>query len=362
MLRLLAYMMLLFLLTACAGNRVSDLSISLGLTSEYKVAQTAFHQGLIMDARKHLLRIKESDKDYAAAQRFLKEKVEPARLKLLRYYARKGKAEEKKRHWAKAEEAYRMAAELSQQPKALLAYQKKMNLKVRQLRLNRLYQQRQQEDKAWLAWQRAYTPPKGLFVDDAAFAHARKYVRQEFETHMDHTWSLAQYYAQQDQPELAWLYADAFLRLSPGDKKAQDLKNAMKNAVPHGFVFPTEQRPKPKRKTIKLAKQTVQAKDVEALMQQGKWVEAKQKALMLRETDATAADPLLHDIQAQIAVIAESAYQAGNIAFREENIDDAVKHWQQAVRLKPDEQTYVDSLRRGKQIQERLKALKAEEK
>jgi tetratricopeptide (TPR) repeat protein len=280
---------------------------------------------------------------------------------LLRYYAQKGKAEEKKGNWAKAEEAYAMAAELSQQPKALIAYKKNMNLKVRQLRFDSIYQQRKKEDEAWIAWQDSgYIPPKGLSGDDAVFANAREDMDQEVDDRIATTWKRAQRYRDNDMPEMAWLYADSYLRLYPGDKKAQDLKNAMATALPKGFILPKDEASVAEGKRTKAVKTEVTPALVKGLMKQGKWIQAKKEALNLRKSGDESADKLLAEIDAKISSLAEDAYQKGNIAFRSENIDAAVKFWQQAVDLKPNEQTYVDSLRRGKQIQERLQALKKE--
>ncbi len=358
MYRFIIYTACLLLISGCVGKRGDDFRISLGLVSPYDAAQKAFHQGQIMQARERLLTIKKDNKDYINAQTFLKKEVEPARLKLLRYYARKGKAEEKQGNWAKAEEAYAMAAELSQQPKALKAYQKNMNLKVRQLRFDSMYQQRKKEDKALLEWQLAYVPPQGLLGDDDFFTDAREGNAQALEQRAEETWKRAEMYRDEDKPEMAWLYADSYLRLSAGDKGAQDLKNAMATALPQGFKLPQFKDSEEEAKLVKPVQVKASPQRVKLLMKQGEWLRAKKEALNLRKKGHADADKLLAEIDAEIASLAEDAYQKGNLAFRNEKIDAAVKSWQKAVDLKPNEQTYVDSLRRGKQIQERLNALK----
>jgi len=364
MFRLFVYFCILFLVSSCAGKTKNDFRVSLGLVSPYEAAQTEFHQGLVMEAHNRLLMIKKDDSDYAAAQKLLNQKVEPARLKLLRYYARKGQAEEKKQSWAKAEEAFRMAAELSQQPEALKQYQENMNLKIRQLRFDSIYAQRVNEDEVWLAWQDANVPPTGLFGDDEAFAQARNVIMRAMDKHAAATWNFAEVYEKKDMPEMAWLYADAYLRFSPDDKKAQDLKNAMATAVPKGFKFSPDKKEKEVVKVkgpvsvVKVVSLTPQ--DVKKLMQQGKWKDAKHAALNLRKQGNAEADVLLAEIDGNMTSRAEKAYNDGNLAFSSEKIDDAVKFWQQAVDLKPNEQTYLDSLRRGQQIQERLAALNTE--
>jgi tetratricopeptide (TPR) repeat protein len=351
----------LMLLGGCAG-KLADLRASLGFSSAYDTAKGAFKQGLIMESRTRLLTIKKDDEDYTKAQRFLKKEVEPARLKLLRYYARKGKAEEKLGNWAKAEEAYAMAIELSQQPKELIAYKKNMNLKVRQLRFDSMYQQRQEEDNVWITWQDSgYIPPRGLFGDDVMFAKARKDVRQAVDYRIRAAWRNAQMYRDGNVPEVAWLYADSYLRMYPGDKKAQNLKNAMATALPKAFELPKDKESVAETKRIKFVYIEPTVALVRRLMKQEEWQQAQKAALELRKSGHEDADKLLEEIDAKMLTLAEDAYQKGNAVFRSENIDAAVKFWQEAVDLQPNKQVYVDSLHRGKQIQERLSALKREE-
>ena len=362
MYRLVMILIITALLSGCAGKTGNDLRISFGFVSAFDVAKTEFHQGLFLESRKRLLSIQKDDKDYPEAQAFFKRTVEPARLKLLRYYVRKAKAEEKRGEWAKAEEDYHMATELSQQPKALLTYQKNMNLKARQLRLDSLYAIRKKEDLVWLDWKKGYTPPIGLLGNDIVFLEASTNLKKLTEERLLQTKKLFKKHEFDDEPELAWLYADSYLRLSPGDKKAQNLKNAMATAVPQGFTLPKEGKKVEAVKVVKATEEKVSSRQVTKLMAQKKWLQAKEKALELRRQGDRKADKLLKKIITKISEMAEVTYRKGNIAFRTEDIDSAVSFWQKAVDLKPNEQTYVDSLRRGKQIQERLKALKAEEK
>lgn len=363
MIRILIIISGLMLLAGCAGkSTLHDFRVSLGLDTAYDAAVVEFNQGQVMEARERLLSIKKEDPDYKKAQVFTKEKVEPARLKLLNYYTRKGEREEKDNHWAKAEEAYQTAATLSAKPQALKRNQARMNLKVRQLRVDTLYKQRKKEDENWLSWKQSYAPPQGLIADDEAFLKVRNDFNKNLETRLEQTWVLAQHYRDKDAPEIAWLYADAYLRLAPGIKKAQDLKNAMATALPKGFVLPQENKPvkQVKAKPVLVVKAQGSVKSVRSLMKQDKWLEAKQGAILLRKEGDPAATKLLEAINVQIKKRAEKYYVDGNLAFRLEKIDEAVAFWQQAANWMPNEQTYVDSLRRGKQIQERLAALKAD--
>lgn len=345
--------------TGCAVN---DFRVSMGLLSPYNAAVEIFKQGEVMEARKQILAIPKDDEDYQQAQKFLKDKVEPARLKLLRYFARKGKREESKQRWAQAEEAYSTAAGLSKSPKALLQYQTKMSLEARKLRAQTIYTQRVEEDEIWISWYDHYNPPKGLLGDDKVFDRARGDLYESIEERAKRAWTLAQKYKMLDVPEMAWIYIDSYLRLKPGSKEAQDLKNAMSTAIPKNFGLTlSSSKKKSVLKRPSLVKAQVNKKDVKDLMKLEEWKKAQKGAQMLRRQGDPDADKLLETTQKKMANLALKAYTKGNLAFRLEQIDEAVMAWEEAVRWMPREQTYIDALRRGQHIQERLAALKSEE-
>ncbi len=364
--RLILLLVVALSFSACAGKSFDDFRVSVGFLSPYDAAVAEYKQGKMMEARTRLRSISKDHEDYKKARSFLKRQVEPARLKLLRYYARKGKKEEKQGHWAQASEAYATAASLSIKPKALLDYKKKADLQVRILRASTLYQKRKEVDETWLQWSGDYLPPKGLLGDDEAFVAARDNITASMNLWMLKTWELAEKYKTMDMPELAWVYADSYLRLDPDSKNARDLRNAMATAMPRGFK-PAKSVGKSTPRVSKSLKSTPQGKSeasiahVKQLMAQQRWAEAKREAQTLRIQGDTKADKLLESIQEKIAELAEKAYLDGNLAFRLERIDKAVEFWAEAVRWMPHEQIYLDSLRRGEQIQERLSALKSDE-
>ncbi len=360
------YVMLIavFLLSGCAGKSFfNDFRVSIGLISPYKAAEEAFKKGEMMEARQRLVSIKKTDKDYAKARRFLNNKVDPARLKLLRYYSRKGKSEEAAGHWAQAEEAYKAAVSLSRSPKTLLRYQKAMNIKARKLRMQSLYIQRLQEDDAWLEWLDNYTPPRGLLGDDIAFALARDDLAEVLEYRVDHALWLANKHKKLGLPEIAWVYADSYLRFKPDSKKAKGLKQDMQKLMPSELSIAEIDKKIVSEKIkkvypIKNTHKKVTKKDVQLLMKAEKWAEAKRAALTLRRQGNPDADALLKVIEQKTSALAARAYEQGNIAFRKEHIEQAVSFWEKAVQWMPDEQLYVDTLRRGRKVQERLAALK----
>jgi len=355
------------LLSGCAGKHTFDeFRVSVGLLSPYNAALKDFKHGEMMLARQRLLSVKKDDEDYKKSRQFLNDKVEPARLKLLRYYAQKGKSEEKLKHWARAEEAFKTAATLSRSPKALLKYEQNMNIKVRQLRAEALFKLRFKEDKARLQWKDDYNPPMGLLGDDVGFSYVREHVSDVTETYMDETWKLAQKFKKLGLPELAWVYADSYLRLNPDAEDVLAFKVNMANQVPKALRLPhgsankkikvTKSARSSKRKVVSHNKVTKE--EVEKLIKNQKWAEAKKAAQSLRRQGNSAADGLLQSIDKTTEKLAEKSYEKGNIAFRKEQIDRAVVFWKQAVELKPHKQLYVDSLERGQKVQERLSVLK----
>ena len=363
--RLALLLGLTLLVTGCAGKNFNDFRVSIGFLSPYDAAVNEYKQGKIMEARARLLAVAKEHEDYKSSREFLKKKVEPARLKLLRYYVRKGKKEESLRHWAQAAEAYKAASTLSIKPQPLVEYYKEANLKARKVRAQAIYDLRKDEDEAWLKWKESYNPPEALLGNDELFAIARQEFEKLSDQRLAKTWELAKKYKLLDIPEMAWIYADSYLRFNARSKDAQDLKNAMSTAIPAVVRVDTSKGRKysPKRTVRKIPEKDAKVSEahVRKLIAEKKWKEAREEARALRLQGDKSADKLLTIIDENIDVLANKAFQDGNLAFRLEQINKAVEFWQQAVDWVPDEQTYVDSLRRGMQIQERLEALKSDD-
>jgi len=361
----------LLLFTGCA-HQIKNLKVSLGVISPYEAAVDALKQGQVMEARKRIVTMKKDDDDYEKSQQLLEKKVDPARLKLLRYYARKGKDEQNQGHWAAAEEAFHTAAGLSIQPKALLKYEREMHFKARQLRLETLYKQVITEDSAWLAWLNAYYAPTGLVGDDIAMAQSSEAMRKVVEERATLYWELAKRFEKDNLPELAWVYAESYLRFKPDVRSAQELRQKMLDKTPVELNLQVTLNTQDTAKTSPTetaAAKVVKQRDshdateasVKALMDAGKWLEAKREAQRLRAQGDDQGDKLLQSINDKLEGLAAKAYQDGNLAFRLEKIDSAVSFWALAVKFAPKEQLYIESLRRGRQIQERLAALRVEE-
>lgn len=356
-------------LGGCA-SQLNDLKVSLGVLSPYEVAVDELKKGQVIEARHRVVALKKDHPDYAISKELLDKKIEPARLKLLRYYARKGKDEEKKGNWAKAEEAYSTAAGLSIQPKVLLNYQRAMALKVRNVRFRALYQQLLNEDQAWLRWKDAYYPPTGMSGDDVVMGKSSETMMQILETRLSKIWSLSEQYTSDYLPEIAWLYADSYLRFKPENTQATTRKQVMSAAAPKeivlgGLMARIQEKSAPSAPKVQVSQPKVvpqvSVAAVQKLMADGDWLSARHEAQLLRAQGNADGDNLLQSINDTTADLAAKAFKEGNLAFRLEKIDQAVAFWEQAVKWEPKEQTYIDSLRRGRQIQERLAALKIEE-
>lgn len=363
--RLPLLLVIALLVTGCAGKNLTDFRVSIGFLSPYDAAVNEYKQGKMMEARTRLLAVSKDHEDYKPSRDFLRKKVEPARLKLLRYYVRKGKKEEKLKHWAQAAEAYKTASTLSIKPKVLIEYASKATIKARKVRAQAMYEQRREEDDAWLRWRDSYNPPVGLMGNDELFSISRQEFEKLSDQRLAKTWELAKKYKFLDVPEIAWVYADSYLRFNTRSKDAQDLKNAMYTAIPRAVRIDTGKARKYSSKKVTRRPADKDAKvsevHVRKLIAEKKWKDARDEARALRLQGDKSADKLLLTIEENIAVLANKAFQDGNLAFRLEQIDKAVEFWQQAVDWMPNEQTYIDSLRRGMQIQERLEALKSDE-
>jgi len=225
------FIVALLIFSGCA-NQIKNLKVSLGVISPYEAAVDALKQGQVMEARQRIITVKNDDNDYAKSQQLLEKKIDPARLKLLRYYARKGKDEQNKGHWAAAEEAFHTAAGLSIQPKALLKYEQEMHFKARQLRLETLYKQVITEDSAWLGWMNAYYAPTGLMGDDTAMSLGNEALRKVADNRASLNWELAKRFEKDGLPELAWVYVESYLRFKPDVKSALEFRQNMLDKTP----------------------------------------------------------------------------------------------------------------------------------
>ncbi len=301
--------------------------------------------------------------DYPQALKLLKRKVEPARLRLLKHYSAKARVAEKAGRWSQAMEFYQQAADHSIRPKAIKQKRDSMEMKMRQERMDRLLAQRRNEDSALLAWPEAYEPPKGVSPKDGAFERARKHAQDMIEDRALLAYKDARHYMDEEQPEIAYIEAESYLRLEPDSDRGKQLMKEIKNMIPKGIhIAPVRAV---RSKAGKLSKRSalpksVTLKQIKALINKGEWIKAKKFVLVYRREGGKDAAALLKQIQSSIEKEAASLFTRGNLEFRRERLNEAIRYWEQAVALMPENLEYVNALRRARQLQERLKILRSE--
>ncbi|MBN4082571.1 hypothetical protein JYT13_02055, partial [Mariprofundus ferrooxydans] len=292
-----------------------------------------------------------------------KNKINPARIRLLRHYKAKGKKAEKDHEWSKAMVFYQQAAEFSAKPSIFLTYVSNMELKMRQERMDALLKQRRLEDDTWIRWSRVYEPPRGVKASDSAFSRMRGSIENDLEDRAARSYREARRYLNKDMVGVAYIEAESYLRLMPGSEKGQRLMLDVREAMPKGLVIRALGKKtvvKKVRKKISAKEHSIRKSDVNKLMKQAKWMQAKDAALLYRHYEGKGADELLKAVNAGLEKAASALFAQGSIAFRREHIDAAVKLWDQAVNMQPENSEYVDALRRAMQLQERLHLLRSD--
>jgi tetratricopeptide (TPR) repeat protein len=351
-------------LPGCAKLSMYDLTDQFGFMHSYKAAKDDFDRGRVMEARSEVLSMDKNRPDYKQALALLNNKIEPARLRLLNYYTAKAAAAEKDGDWAGAMGLYEQAAGFSTSPASLVRKQEAMSLKMRQVRLDALLDQRRREDAAILSWQSSYEPPKGVAANDAAFRREREYYASQLDERASNTYSEAKNYLRSDMPDLAYVEIESYLRYVPDSEQGKAMLAQIRKQMPKGLQIPSAKAvtARPRVPAGPIVRQpepnSVDVADIRTQMAQKNWLEARRLALIYRREGGAGAAALLEQIQAQISSVAAAAFQNGSLAFRKENIDEAVRQWSKAAALMPDEPEYVESLQRAKQLQDRLRVLR----
>jgi len=351
----------LLLLGGCATG--SDVYSRLtSFMNTYDAAQKDFEQGRIMEARGRILAMDKARPDYPQAQKLLRTKVEPARLRLLRHYKSKAERAERGGVWYQAERLYAQAAEFSIKPEIFQKKSKAMELKMRQERMDLLIKERRKEDAELLDWPDGYEASRGVAPKDETLLRMRENYQDALDDRTQQAYGEARRYLRKDLPELAYIEIESHLRLSPDSVSGKRLMEEVKSAMPAGLHIPpagSEMRKSSVRRAQRPARsEAVTAAKVEALIQAGQWKKARLYALAYRREGGKNAGRLLKQIDAGIEQAAADLYNQGSAAFRREQIDKAVEFWEKAVELMPEKGEYVDALRRAQQMQERLRLLR----
>lgn len=363
----------LLLLSGCVtGNGVKIFKASsFGFLNNYDMALKDFEAGKVMEARARVLAIDPKREDYKQAQKLLKNKIDPSRLRLLRYYKAKGQKAEAAKAWGKATDLYLQAAEFSLKPSIFIGYSKAMDMKMRQARLDDLLEKRRLEDAVWLKWLDAYEPPQGIKPKDVAYTRMREYMQDSMEERAQHMYREAKRYLRKDMAGVAYIEIESYLRLMPDSELGGNLMEQVRLEMPKGLVIakPKSKKPEPSTKKVRQSVSRKSAvpnkaskKNVQTLLAKGDWLAAKQAVLVYRRHGGEGADKFLERIEIGMERKAVALFAQGSQAFRQEHIDQAVKLWDEAVSLRPENTEYVNALRRAMQLQERLHLLRSEDK
>ncbi|MDX8395613.1 MAG: 4-hydroxy-3-methylbut-2-en-1-yl diphosphate synthase [Mariprofundaceae bacterium] len=336
---------------------------SFSFLNTYESALEDYQSGRVMEARNRILAMDKTREDYAQAKRLLNRQVEPARVRLLKHYSRKAKASEKKKTWSQAMRLYEQTASFSMQSKKWLKKKASMEMKFRQLRMNKLLAQRRQEDSALLKWLNNYDVPRGVPAKDNVFERMHDRVQEVADDRSNLAYADARRYVNRGMFEVAYIEAESYLRMNPDSGKGQRLMVEIKNEIPKGiYIASVKTRKKTPSKLTRRTKklESVTVAQVKALMAKSQWLKAKKFASVYRREGGKDADRLLKKIQIRIEKEAAMLFAKGEGAFRREHLDQAVEYWERAVVLMPNQAEYVDALQRALQLQERLGILKTD--
>ncbi|MDX8413889.1 MAG: hypothetical protein R8J85_07355 [Mariprofundales bacterium] len=355
------YLLIITLLLSACGTVGSNINqaasqSSIGFLHTYSIALKRFKSGHIMEARNHILRMDKSRKHYHKALRLLKTKIEPARRRLLKHYSRAAAKAEKRHKWTKARNLYREAASFSLSNKRLTKKMQRMDLHMRQLRMDTLIKQLRREDRALLSWLYAYTPPNGLNAKEMPFIRQAKHRQAWVEDIAAQAYREARRYLLRGYAEVAYAEIESHLRLEPESSKGAKLRARIMAELPKGLKLPHRMRFKRHAASAHTIG-TVNANQIKQLIKNGKLLQAKRYALHYRHQDGKGADALFKTVQAHIRKVAAISFEQGRQSFRKEQLTAAVRHWHRATQLMPNNTEYRESLLRAEQMLERLKIL-----
>ncbi len=349
--------LLLLLAGGCSNFKMSPELSSLGFLHGYEAVLHDFNNGRVMEARSRVLAMDRKDPDYARAQVLLRKRIEPARKRLLEAYSKRAAQAEKDRRWVEAMRNYEQAATFSARPEMLRRKSRQMAMKMRQSRFELLLRQRRNEDQALLAALEALENPRGLDAQDPVMAKERERRLDVLEDRARQAYRDADRYLGSELPEMAYVAIESYLRLVPDSERGQKLKARILKAMPAGIRIPSNTHAVQTRKRLAVHKH-VTRKEIDALVRQKRYVDARMAALVYRRNGGKDGDKLLKSIEQLMDREAASYYAMGKKMFQQEKLDQAIRYWRKAVSLRPDQTEYVDALRRAELLKERLGMLR----
>ncbi|MDX8393669.1 MAG: hypothetical protein R8K21_03680 [Mariprofundales bacterium] len=362
---------ILLLLASCGGKHGANNGVAnlFSASPSIKAAERDLERGDVMAAHDKLQRILPSDKEYILARSMLDDQVEPARQQLLHYYLDEAKKSERSKHWYAAWQHYKQALHMNPKSSSLETKTIMLDERVRQERFNALAKQRRIEDTALLAW-KAQVPGGSLPKDDAVFVQARNYWLEYLEDYADDTYKAAKRALKDEQPEISYVYSESLLRLEDDSERGQDMLQAATTALPKHLRVPPMPNAKKTKKTKKQAKKRnhkariakVTPAEIDKAIQAEHWLEARKLATRYRKQGGNNASKLLEQIKSSAQAQAALDFNKGSVAFRQERLTTAIKHWQKAAILDPNQPSYSENLKRARQLQHNLDILQHSKK
>ncbi len=334
---------------------------ALNIMNTFVVIQRDFEHGRIMRARARVLAMDRGHKDYAKSQLFLKQKIEPARRRIFLHYLKAAKQRERQQRWAAAMWAYDQAKAVTIKPAKMEGKRLEMEWKMRQLRFDKLLQQRRREDVALLNDGRAYTAPKGVHANDEVYGRLREFYNDALDDRARLAYREAKRFLRLKLPEIAYIEIESYIRLQPataqGKKMLAQIRRKMSNRL---SILPVHAQAIKSVAVVKriAVRKHVNKEQIIAAMKAGDWPEAQLLAQAYQRDDGQGADKLLSRIQAKMDVQAALLFAKGNKAFAQEKLDLAIGYWRGATLLKPEKSEYREALHRARQLKERLSLLR----
>jgi len=365
------------LLSGCAerlqGVTVSGVFLSggmkFGLVHSLTMIHHDFEQGQIMRARARVLAMPTEHADYARAQAFLRNHIEPARRRVFTHYLHRARRMAAKKQWSEAMWAYDQAISVTVKPDRMIARRNEMALKVRQLRLNRMIVHRRKQDRLLLADMRSYDTPHGLDPEDEIYSRIREKYSDDLNRCSTEAIREARRYLRKGLPEIAYVEIESYLRLQPDSASGVTLRKKILAAMPAGLVIPLQGKLHAGRANrVKVQEndekndETVTEADVQSALKAGDLIRARVLAELFHRSGGRGAEALLARVDRERKLQAASLFRTGGEAFRREQLEPAIQYWREAVALNPDEQEYAEALRRARQLQERLLLLRRQTK
>lgn len=350
-------------------NAVDDLIIkgseTFNILDPYAVIQHDFKRGRIMRARARALIMEKSNPDYDKVQKLLNNKIEPARRRVFVHFLRTAKRLEQNKLWFDAMWAYDQAMAVTIKPEVMKQKRDEMEQQLRQLRFESLLTTRRKEDSDLFVYASAYDAPKGISPTDEIYTAMRERYQDQLEERERDAFRAARRYLRKKQPEIAYIEIESFLRLHPDSIKGGKMLEAIQREMPDFIKIPPLSTGTTTAATTPViikrtnAKQQVTAGQIRDALKTGNLIEARQLAHIYQRNGGKGADALVDESEKLARETAAKKFTAGSRAFRNEQLDKAIGFWREAAALAPDEAEYAESLRRGLQLQERLKLLQS---